>query len=247
MDDHLKQLLLLGREHFVKGEYNRAEYLLRQVVTETDRFADVYHMLGVIAHQDGDFAQAERYFQQAVELNPHYTEALLNLMVTYNDLGKYDEAREIYARMREQEVESGHQLEPFARGKIANMHAEIAQAYLDAGLSVEAIRELEKAVALSGFADLRTRLGTLYRDTGDDTRAREQFVAAKQANPGYLQARVMLGVLMLSAGELDQAIEEFQSVLERDPNNRNAQTYLRIANIRKESAPPTTEVSGDQK
>jgi Tfp pilus assembly protein PilF len=65
-------------------------------------------------------------------------------------------------------------------------------------------------------------------------------VAAKQANPGYLQARVMLGVLMLSAGELEQAIGEFRAVLELDPNNRNAQTYLRIANIRKESAPPAT-------
>ena len=238
MDDHLKQLLLLGREHFLKGEYNKAEYLLRQVITRTDRYADVYHMLGVIAHQDGDFVQAQRYFEQAVELNPRYTEALLNLMVTYNDLGRYEEARTIYARMRERELEGGDQLDPFARGKIANMHAEVAQAYLDVGLTMEAIAELEKAVALSGFADLRTRLGMLYRDSGDSTRARQQFEAAKLANPQYLQARVMLGVLMLSAGQHQQAIDEFRSVLAAAPDNRNAQTYLRIAQTRKDSAKP---------
>jgi tetratricopeptide (TPR) repeat protein len=241
MDDHLKQLLLLGREHFLKGEYNKAEYLLRQVIHETDRFADVYHMLGVIAHQDGDFLQAQRHFEQAIELNPQYTEALLNLMVTYNDLGRYEEARAIYARMRERELEGGQQLDPFARGKIANMHAEIAQAYLDVRLPMEAIAELEKAVALSGFADLRTRLGMLYRDAGDTARARQQFEAAKQSHPQYLQARVMLGVLLLSAGEHGQAMDEFRAVLEVAPDNRNAQTYLRIAQTRKDSEKPRTD------
>ncbi|HEY2405516.1 MAG TPA: tetratricopeptide repeat protein, partial [Polyangiaceae bacterium] len=93
MDDHLKQLLLLGREHYQKRELDKAEYLLRQVVAATDRFADVFDMLGVIAHSHGDFTQAVQYFEKAVELNPNYTEAQLNLMVTYNDLGKYDAAR----------------------------------------------------------------------------------------------------------------------------------------------------------
>ena len=32
MDDHVKQLLLLGREHYQKRELDKAEYLLRQVV-----------------------------------------------------------------------------------------------------------------------------------------------------------------------------------------------------------------------
>ena len=36
MDDHVKQLLLLGREHYQKRELDKAEYLLRQVVAETE-------------------------------------------------------------------------------------------------------------------------------------------------------------------------------------------------------------------
>ena len=100
MDDHLKQLLLLGREHYQNKEYEKAEYLLHQVAEKLDQFADVHHMLGVITHSRGDFAEAERHFERAVHLNPNYTEAQLNLMVTYNDLGKYDEARKLYAEMR---------------------------------------------------------------------------------------------------------------------------------------------------
>ena len=133
MDDHLKQLLLLGREHYQKREYDKAEYLLRQVVAKTDRYADVFDMLGVIAHSRGDFALAERYFEKAVGLNPNYTEAQLNLMVTYNDLGKYDAARQIYALIRNRGAGGAAQADPFAKGKIANMHAQTAQAYQDAG------------------------------------------------------------------------------------------------------------------
>ena len=230
MDDHLKQLLLLGREHYQKREFDKAEYLLKQVVQQTDRFADVFDMLGVIAHSQGDFAEAERSFEKAVSLNPNYTEAQLNLMVTYNDLGKYDSAREIYARIRGRAAGGDGPADPFAMGKIANMHAEISQAYQDAGMIAEAVIELERAVALCPtFADLRTRLATLYRDTGHKERAREQLEIVKQHNPNYIQARVLLGVAQLSAGDYDAAIGEFQAVIERDPEHKSAQMYLKIA------------------
>ncbi len=207
MDDHLKQLLLLGREHYQKREFDKAEYLLKQVVQQTDRFADVFDMLGVIAHAHGDFARAELNFEKAVGLNPNYTEAQLNLMVTYNDLGKYDSAREIYARIRGRAAGGEGPTDPFAMGKIANMHAEVSQAYQDAGMPGEAVSELERAVALCpSFVDLRTRLATLYRDLGQKERAREQLEIAKQYNPNYVQARVLLGVALLSAGEHKAAI-----------------------------------------
>lgn len=237
MDDHLKQLLLLGREHFEKRELEKAEYLLKQVLEKTDRFADVYDMLGVIAHSKGDFASAEQHFERAVRINPNYTEAQLNLMVTYNDLGKYDAARKIYAEIRTRGGEGQRQTDPFAKGKIANMHAEISQAYQDVGMLPEAIGELEKGVALCPtFADLRTRLGVLYRDSGDVGRALEQFEEAIEVNPKYVHARVMRGVLLLTSGAVDRAIEEWKQVLELDGQNKSAQMYLRIAQAQKEKA-----------
>jgi Tfp pilus assembly protein PilF len=186
-------------------------------------------MLGVIAYSRGDFKDAERSFERAVQLNPNYTEALLNLMVAYNDLGRYDDARKIYSKVRKV-GSAGGEPDPYAKGKIANMHADLSQAYQDAGMPPEAIIELEKAVRLCPtFADLRTRLAILYRDSGDVASAKGQLEAAKLVNPNYLQARTVLAVMLLSEGRNPAAIEELQAVLERDPDNKNAQMYLRLA------------------
>lgn len=51
MNERLKQLLVLGREHYAKRELEKAEQMLRMLLEEEDRYADVHDMLGVIAHQ----------------------------------------------------------------------------------------------------------------------------------------------------------------------------------------------------
>jgi tetratricopeptide (TPR) repeat protein len=228
MDDRLKQLLVLGREHYERREYEHAEHALRQILEKTDRFADVYNMLGVILHERGDFVAAEQHFERAVELNANYTEALLNLAVTYNDLGKYEAARLVYSRIRRTDGKDGIR-DPFVRGKIANMHADLAQAYADAGCKPEAIAELKRAVELCPtFADLQLRLGTLYRDSGNLALAREHYAAARDANPKYAPARVLLGLALLALGLPDQAVGEWREALASDPENKTAKMYLRM-------------------
>jgi tetratricopeptide (TPR) repeat protein len=230
MDDHTKQWLLLGREHYQKREFDKAEPVLRQVLETAERLADVHDMLGVICHTRGNLVQAEYHFERALAINPNYTEAALNLAVTYNDRGKYDAARNVYSRIRGSAAHNTQGLDPFARGKIANMHAEVAQAYADAGLALEAIEQYEKAVQLCPqFADLRTKLGNLLREANDLARARSQYEAAIQARPSYVPARVMLGVTLLSLGEAEAAAEEWRKALELDPENVPARMYLRIS------------------
>jgi len=243
MDERIKQALLLGREHYAKREFEKAEQLLRQVLEVDDRFADVHDMLGVISHSRGNFLQAEHHFERALQLNPSYTEAALNLAVTYNDRGKYEAAREVYTRIQGKPTGSLATLDPFARGKLANMHADVAQAYADCGLPRQAIEELEKAVGLCPhFADLRTRLGNLLREAGEHARAKEHFEAAVGARPNYVVARVQLGVTLLALGDPNGAEESWKKALEIEPDNTQAKMYLRMLEIqrRKSLNPPPT-------
>lgn len=244
MDDRERSLLLLGREHFQRGEYDKAEPLLGQVNESSDGYADVHLMLGAIAHAAGELAVAETHFEKALSINPNYTEAQLNLMVTYNDLGKYEAARAIYAQLRARTAPP--QVDEFAKGRLANMHADLSQAYADLNMVTDAIAELEKALALCPkFADLQVRLGVLYRDSGDPLRALECFLLAKEAKPNYIPGRLALGTLLLSSGKREAARREFEAVLELDADNRPAQTYLRLLNNTPRSSippvPPVTE------
>jgi tetratricopeptide (TPR) repeat protein len=250
MDERTKELLILGREHYHKGEYDRAEHVLSQVLEKSDRFADVHNMLGFILHTRGDLVAAERHFERAVELNPGYTEALLNLAVTYNDLQKYEASRAVYARIKKVEGQTGV-LDPFARGKIANMHADLAQAYLDAGGREEAIIELKKAVGLCPtFADLWAKLGSIYRDMGDLAFAKEAYETAVRVAPRYAQAHILLGVTLLSMGSVDEAIAQWNLVLSLEPENKSAKMYLRMAEShrqRRESITPPTGGEGESR
>jgi tetratricopeptide (TPR) repeat protein len=243
MDERTKQLLLLGREHYSKREFDKAEPILRDVLEKEDRFADVHDMLGVIAHSRGNFIAAEKHFERALSINPSYTEAALNLAVTYNDRGKYEAAREVYSRIKGKPSGNKSGLDPFARGKIANMHAEVGQAYADAGLAVDAIAEFEKAIDLCPhFADLRTKLGTLFREVNDHPRAREHYEAAIEARPTYVPARIQLGVTLLSMGETGAAEEQWNKVIEIEPDNSRAKMYLRmLASQQGKSAPPPVQ------
>lgn len=239
MNERVKQLLVLGREHYGKREFEKAEQLLRMVLEEEDRYADVHDMLGVIAHSRGNFLVAERHFERALELNPSYTEAALNLAVTYNDRGKYEKARDVYAKIKVGPSGTASGLDPFARGKIANMHADIGQAYHDAGLPREAIRELEKATALCpDFADLQIRLGTLLREVNDLAGARARYETALAVKPNYVAARVQLGVTLLALGDPNGAAEQWTNVLAVDPDNSQAKMYLRMLERTRGSVPP---------
>ena len=195
-------------------------------------------MLGVIAHARGNFIAAEKHLERALEINANYTEAALNLAVTYNDRGKYEKAKEIRAQIqaRPQAVAGDLGGDSFARGRIANMHAELAQAYLDCSLQNEAIAELEKAVQLCPqFADLRTKLGGLLREAGDLLRAKRAYEEALITRPGYVTARLQLGVTLLALGDAAGAEDAWKKTLESEPDNAQAKMYLRA--LKRESVP----------
>jgi tetratricopeptide (TPR) repeat protein len=229
MDKETLRQLEAGREFYENREYDKAEELLLKVAESESGFADVMNMLGVIYHEKGAVDVAQDFFEKAMALNPKYTEAALNLAVTYNEQGQYDEAKKIFRLVSSLKGTRKKSIEPFARGKLANMHASLGRAYAELQLMESAMDQYREALQLCpDFVDIRTRLGQLLRDVGDIEGACDEFEKVKVQKPDYLPARISLGVTYFALGNRELAKNEWQAALSRDPNNKTAGMYLRM-------------------
>jgi tetratricopeptide (TPR) repeat protein len=232
MDDTLKQAFALGRGYYLKKEYGLAEQYLTEVVERNQSFADVYNMLGVIYHDQGQYQKALRAFEAALRINPGYTDAALNLAVTYNDTGKYREAQETYRHALSRSGASQGKLDRYAQGKLANMYADIGDVYLSSGFYGEAITEYRRALALGpAFVDIRSKLAGALRDAGEREAAIAEYEEAVRQSPTYVPARLNLGLCLLAAGRKEDAVKHWNTVLEISPGNRNAELYLRLTGV----------------
>ena len=229
MDEDLKQLLTLGRGYFEKKQFALAEKYLSQVTERNQAFADVYNMLGIIWHDQGQFARAQRAFEAALRLNPAYTEAALNLAVIYNDMGKYQEAKEVYQAALERQKSAPGEMDPFVKGKIANMYADIGDVFASSGAWEQAISEYRRALALCpSFVDIRMKMGDGLRDARRHDEALHEFEAILEQAPSYLPGRIHQGIALYSAGRKAEAIAAWEAVLARSPGNKSAEMYLAL-------------------
>ncbi|MBI2981625.1 MAG: tetratricopeptide repeat protein [Deltaproteobacteria bacterium] len=223
----LKQLVDAGRKHFESKNYTKAEQCLLRALKGGARYADLLNMLGVIYHQDGKFNNAITYFREALRINPGYVEANLNLAILLNDLGEYKEAKALYKKI--EGTEKSKSMDPVMKGKIANMHATLADTYSGIGKLGEAIDEYKKALALCPtYKDIRTKLAVCYRENNQKELALKELKQTIKSHPDYPPARIQLGLTYYTKGERKKAASEWESVLRKDKENTAARMYLRI-------------------
>lgn len=232
MEPEIRHHLNVGKEHYLAGEYLDAERHLRKVIAKHDGFADVHNMLAVSLQQLDRTQEAVGHFERAVEINPTYTEAALNLSVCYNELGRYEDARRVYTAASadtESRANARENLDGYVRGKLANLHFDLGNAYESVGLLEPAIEQFRQALELCPtFVDIRTKLGTTLRDAGHIEPALDELIAVLEAKPDYHPARLHLGVTLLKAGKREEARAEWEKVREQDPDNRSVNVYLRM-------------------
>jgi len=223
----IRQLVRRGTAAFDAGNYPEAEALLLRVVEQRTDYANVYNMLGVIAGMRGVREAALGYFRRALDVNPGYREARLNLAIILAEGEPSVEALEEAARLQARAPGENGDPGPIGHGKLANAHADLARTYHALGLYAEALREFDKALALCpDFPDIHRRRAASCRAHGDLTGAEGSLARALDLHPRYVEAYVDLGRLYRQMGVHDKAIAAWTRALEIDPDHPLARAAL---------------------
>jgi tetratricopeptide (TPR) repeat protein len=221
------RLLARARERFAVQDYYGAVHLLEEIVGGGRSFADVHHLLGVSLSLLGQAERALGEFARALELNPRYLEALIHQGLVLNELGRAAEADESFRRATSSVAPPSTGLPAHVAARLANLHAELAEAYSEGGAPDRAVEQYQRALELGpAFHDLRYRMARVLIETGRPLEAREALEEVLEARPNFVDAEAALGLAHYLSGDAIGAQEIWKRCLERRPENVRVEAYL---------------------
>jgi len=246
LSDAERRCYELGRRRWERGDRDGALRAFARFLETRREFADVHYMVGTLREQADDLPGAADSLREALRLNPGYAEAMVALSSIYERLGEFARSRALAERVAQLALPSAGVLDATTRGKLANLEADLADAYRQAGAFSDAIETYRKALdRCPTFHDIRYRLGIVLREAGFPDRALAEFARVRRANPDLLDAAVQTGLTLYSLGRGEEALAEWRAVLERDRAREDARMYLRMvsralgsARAPEEAAPP---------
>ena len=230
MDVSPEHLVGQARERFQLQDYYGAIHLLEEVVATGRAFADAHHLLGLSLALLGHTERALTEFERALALNPRYIEANIHRGILLNELGRGDEAEEAFRAASDHGAPTGSGFSRPVSARLANLHAELGEAYAEAGALDASIEELRRAVALGPtFHDLRYRLARLLLEASRPLEAREELEKILAEHADFLDAQASLGLAHYLSGDAAAAAEIWGKCRAQRPKNVRIEAYLAMA------------------
>lgn len=225
-----KEMISLAREYFIEGDYKKAEPLLNQVILQNNRLPEVFQMLATIYYDQGKFNKAIKTFKRALEIDPGYTDASVGLSIILNDLGRYDEGKQIFEGAQKILNENRKKSDPFTEERLAQKHVELGDMYFQCDRFDEANEQYYRALKLSNRkTDVVMKIVEAFIKKPDTKNALRELRNVLRDFPNYIPARLKLGVVLYNSSQVADAVEQWEYVLNREPHNVEAKNYLRIA------------------
>lgn len=225
--ESVERQLAQARDRFALQDYYGAIHLCARVLDAGCAFPDVHHLMGVSYALLGQQERALASFDAALALNPRYLEATVHRALALAALGRADEVTPALRRAAEITPPPVAGFPAAVAAQLANRHAELGQAYAEAGARDRAIAEYRRALELGpGFHDLRYRLGRLLLESGQVLEARDVLGAVVAAHPHFVDAQATLGLSCYLSGDATEAQRVWRDCLARRPANARIEAYL---------------------
>ncbi|WP_345026463.1 tetratricopeptide repeat protein [Ravibacter arvi] len=204
--------------------------------------AGVFFLKGNIQFKDKRFAEAIRFYDEAIKKYPKLTDAYLNKGLALSQLGKSEEA---YAALsRALELEDGFHEARMARAEAALVLGRTAQAEDDLSLLTNVYKDSTRFYLVRGnlmvdknqkgaaYADFDKAIlldpenvealvnrGAMFFEDGKTKEAGDDFARALALNPAQKEALNNRGLVLLKEGNPGEALGYFEKVLIRTPDD----------------------------
>jgi protein O-GlcNAc transferase len=240
----------LSQEHRTQGDAGEALREMEIAVGLKPNFADLRFTLANLYLEGKRYDDARENLMRALDINPRYFKAGVNLARVHHLSGASDEAIEALEAQRPNcpgfyrdglsdlmqmmrinqdgdTIEKAFHALLEERPSSAQISREVAIEAIQNGNYTEAIRELKKAVALKpDYPDLHNYLGIAYGNKGMSDDAIEEFETALKINPYYMKARLNLALALYECGRYLEAQNHIERVLSVKPDNQLAKNLL---------------------
>jgi len=173
--------------------------------------------LAVKNHQKNNIKDAQIYYRKVLELDPNYINALNNIGVIFQGLGKKQRAKECF--------EKAIKINP----NYADAYYNLGNIFKDLGKNQKAKEFFEKAIEINpNYADAHNNLGNVFKDSGNLQKAKEFFEKAIENNPNHAGALNNLGVIFKELKKNREAKNCFEQVIKINPNHADAHNNLGV-------------------
>jgi len=229
-----KQKIQRGVSAWERDDYAAALSDFRAVLEDHPEFPDVRNKAGLCLAMMGELEQALEELDEALRVAPDYAEAHLNRAIVLNTMGRFDDAREAFARASELDRRDSGRILSDIGNRIAVTHAKLGDLYMMAERFDEAARQFEQALDVRPrFLDIRTKLAEALIELDELDRARQELDEILEKNPKFTGARMRLGVVLKRQGDEAGAVREWERCVEEDPRDIRVRAYL--ASVRQET------------
>jgi tetratricopeptide (TPR) repeat protein len=213
--------LNLALEYHRRGWLDQAAHLYQHVLAARPDHADALHLLGVVAHQRGEFAHAAECIGAAIVRNPRAPTYHANLAEVYRAQGRLEQAAacgRIALRLQPDHPEAANNL---------------GTVLLEQGQVEAAAEQFRIALrARPNFALAVNNLGNALRLLGDTEQALAHFRKAVELDPYLAMARTNLGQILADRRQLHEALEHCRAAVHLRPGF--AEAYSNLGNVLRE-------------
>lgn len=215
---HLRVQFIEALGLIKKQDYEQAEKLLRQIISESPESFAFQYKLATMLYRSGQYEKACDEYEEVARKYPEKYRAHYTFGTSLVKAGEYGKAiKELRLAMRIDD-------------KQLPCYNNLGIALLKYGEVYEAIEVFRQSIAMKhDQKDPHNNLGTALFAVDRIEEAEKHYREAIKLDPGFVDPRYNLGLVLMRAGRPEEAIAQFKQTLRLDPNHPTARQKLKYA------------------